>query len=95
MYVAFYQQFQAVGSLLWLQSGLHLMAASSRVRCHVAKPSNWFLERDIEVTVLKWLPQSPELSLTEHLWDVVKHDIHIMDVQPKNLQQLCEAIEPI
>ncbi len=31
----------------------------------------------------------------EHLWDVVERDIHIMDIQPTNLQQLRDAIMSI
>ncbi len=29
------------------------------------------------------------------LWDVVEREIHIMDVQPTNLQQPCDAIMTI
>ncbi len=51
-----------------------------------------FLEHDNEFTLLKCPPQSPDLNPIEHLWDVVEREIHIMDVQPTNLQQLCDAI---
>lgn len=64
--------------------------------CHKAQIiSNWFLEHDDEFTVLQWPPQSPDLNPIEHLWDVVERDIHIMDVQPTTLQQLCDAIMSI
>ncbi len=51
-----------------------------------------FLNMTNEFTLLKWAPQSPDLNPIEHLWDVVEREIHIMDVQPTNLQQLCDAI---
>jgi len=36
--------------------------------------------------------QSSDLSPIENLWDVVEQEIHIMDEQLTNLQQLCDAI---
>ncbi len=61
--------------------------------CHKAQIiSDWFLEHDNEFTLLKWPPQSPDLNPIEHLWDMVEREIHIMDVQLTNLQQLRDAI---
>ncbi len=57
--------------------------------------SDCFLEHDNEFTLLKWPPQSPDLNPIEQLWDVVEREIHIMDVQLTNLQQLCDAIMSI
>ncbi len=57
--------------------------------------SDWFLEHDNEFTLLKLPPQSPDLNPVEQLWDVVEREIHIMDVQTTNLQQLCDAIMSI
>ncbi len=64
--------------------------------CHKAQIiSDWFLEHDNEFTLLKWPPQSPDLNPIEHLLDVVEREIHIMDVQPTNLQQLRDTIMSI
>ncbi len=64
--------------------------------CHKAQIiSDWFLEHDNAFTLLKWPPQSPDINPIEHLWDVVEREIHIMDVQPTNLQQLRDAIMSI
>ncbi len=64
--------------------------------CHKAQIiSDWFLEHDNEFTLLKWPPQSPDLNPIEHLCDVVEREIHIMNVQPTNLQKLCDAIMSI
>ncbi len=61
--------------------------------CHTVQIiSDWFLEHDNEFTLLKWPPQSPDLNPIEHLWDVVEREIHNMDVEPTNLQQLHDAI---
>ncbi len=57
--------------------------------------SDWFFEHDNESTLLKWPPQLPDLNPIEHLWDVVEREIRIMDVQPTNLQKLCDAIMSI
>ncbi len=64
--------------------------------CHKAQIiSDCFLEHDNEFTLLKWPPQSPNLNPIENLWNVVEREIHIMDAQPTNLQQLHDAIMSI
>jgi len=49
--------------------------------CHKAQIiSNWFLEHNNELTVLKWSPQSPDLNPIEHLWDVMERELRSLDV---------------
>ncbi len=82
---------------LWLQcTHLLMYFQQDNAPYHKAQIiSDWFLEHDNEFTLLKWPPWSPDLSPIEHLWDVVEREIHIMDVQPTNLQQLRDAIMSI
>lgn len=40
-------------------------------------------------------PESPGLNPTVHLWNVVEHEICIMDVELTDMQQLCEAFRSI
>lgn len=46
--------------------------------------SNCFLEHDSELTVLKWPPESPDLSPIENLLDVVEREIDVVDELTKN-----------
>ncbi len=82
---------------LWLQcTHLLMYFQQDNAPCHKAQIiSDWFLEHDDEFTLLKRPPQSPDLNPIEHLWDVVKREIRIMDVQTTNLQQLRDAIMSI
>jgi len=68
-----------------------LMGASSRITHHVRKLKSSQPGFN-EFAVLKWSPQSPDLSPAERLWDVVEQEICIIDMQPTNLQQLHDAI---
>ncbi len=39
-----------------------------------------------------FLSMTPDLNPIEYFWDVVKREIHLEDVQPTNLQHLCDAL---
>ncbi len=67
--------------------------------CHKAQIiSDWFLEHDNEFTLLKWPPQSPDLSPIEHLWDVVEREIRILvmllscQYGPKSLRNVSNTL---
>lgn len=59
-----------------------VMATSNSLMSHKA-----YCKSSSEFTMLKWPPQSHDLKTTQHLWDLVEWEIHIMDVQMTNLQQ--------
>lgn len=41
--------------------------------CHTPKHfRGWFEEHDKDLKVLAWLPNSPDLNLIVHLWDVLE-----------------------
>ncbi len=65
------------------------MATSSRIMHHVTKL------KSSQTGFLNMTMSSLYLNPIEHLWDGVEREIHIMDVQPTNLQQLCDAIMSI
>ncbi len=46
----------------------------------------------LNMTMSSLYSQSPDLNPIDHLCDVVEREIHIMDVQPTNLQKLRDAI---
>lgn len=62
---------------------VHLCNTSSRTMHNVTnqKLADWIMVHINEVSELKCPPQSLDLNPTEHLWDVVKRKIQILDVQ--------------
>ena len=63
------------------------------VPCHGARiVQEWFQEHEGDFTLLRWLPQSPDLNPMEHLWDKVKRAIRQLVPQPSNLTELGSAI---
>lgn len=70
------------------------MPTSSRVMHSITelKPFQTDLSNMRMKNQFQWLPQSPHLSLIEHLWLVAGKEIGITDMQPRNLKQLCDVI---
>jgi len=72
------------------------MATSSRIMHHVTKLESFqigFLNLlDDLFNVLTWPTQSPDLNPIKHLWDVVERELCGLDVQPRNVHQLQDAI---
>ncbi|KAM9847499.1 neuronal PAS domain-containing protein 4-like [Aulostomus maculatus] len=54
--------------------------------------SKWFLEHDNQFPGLK---RPPHLNPAEHLWDAVRQESHIVDVQLTNLQELILRTENV
>lgn len=67
------------------------MAAVSRVTQHVTKLKQT-LTSFLKTTITQ-MALTSDLSAIEHLW--VDYQICIMDVQPANLQQLCDVMMTI
>uniref|UniRef100_A0AAR2LSB3 Tc1-like transposase DDE domain-containing protein n=1 Tax=Pygocentrus nattereri TaxID=42514 RepID=A0AAR2LSB3_PYGNA len=68
-----------------------LLLLTIRIMHHVTKlisSQTGFLNMTVSSNVLQWPPHSADLNPIEHLWDVVKWEIRIIDVQLTNLQQL-------
>jgi len=61
----------------------------------MSQSSNHFklvFEHENEFTVLKYLPQSPDVNPIEPLWDVVEQELCVLDMHPTNLHQLKDVI---
>ena len=74
----------------------HLMiATSSRIMHHLTNlksSQTCFLNMTMTLLYSIGLHRPPDLNSREHICDVVHQDIHILDMQPTNLQQLRDAI---
>ncbi len=66
----------------------HNRSFEPRIFFHLSQ----FLAVFLRVILRGLINTGPDLNPIEHLWDVVEWEIRIMDVQPTNLQQLCDAI---
>ena len=56
-------------------------------RAHVARLSIAFLQQN-NVDVLRWPPYGPDLSLIEHLWDILDSRVRRLPQPPTMLQVL-------
>ncbi|KAK3526203.1 hypothetical protein QTP70_017761, partial [Hemibagrus guttatus] len=63
------------------------ISQQDNVPCHKAKMvQEWFDEHNNRFEVLTWPPNSPDLNLIEHLWDVLDKQVRSMEAPPHNLQ---------
>lgn len=67
----------------------YLMACS--VKMHQMQSKSQFNEHNNAFSVLQELLHSPDLNPIAHLWNVQEQEIHCMNMQPTNLQELCHA----
>lgn len=44
-------------------------------RLHVIHQSFWNVLNAVDITLMEWLPNGPELNLIEHLWEVHKAQV--------------------
>ena len=66
-----------------------MLFQQDNARCHTAHVSMRYLDEQ-HVSVLLWLAFSPDLSLIEHLWNVLDHHVRHCDLQ--NADQLDECL---
>lgn len=59
---------------------------------HTSKKAKKCLQ-DLDMHVLEWPPQSPDLNPIEHLWDVLKRKLASYETQPRRIHELWERIE--
>jgi transposase len=43
--------------------------------------------------VMPWAPYSPDMNIIEHVWDIVKRIVSAREDQPKNLEELWQAVQ--
>lgn len=74
---------------------VHVFWWQENTLCHKTQILKRVSGHDNVFTILQQPPQSPDLNPTGKLWDVVEREIHIIDMQPTELQQLCDAMMSI
>ena len=59
---------------------------------HTSKKAKKCLQ-ELDMRVLQWPPQSPDLNPIEHLWDVLKRKLSSYQNPPQGIHELWERIE--
>ena len=74
-----------------LERGQQLLFQQDNAPSHTSKQTKRWMEQK-QIQQLSWPPQSPDLNLIEHLWDVLQRQINSRPLLPKTLSELKVAL---
>ncbi|CAJ0949241.1 unnamed protein product [Ranitomeya imitator] len=74
--------------------GPGFLLMQDKARPHVAGVSQPFLQ-DVGIEAMNWLTRSPDLTPTEHIWDIMSRTIHQRHIAPQTVQELADALVQI
>ena len=74
-----------------LERGQQLLFQQDNAPSHTSKQTKRWMEQK-QIQQLSWPPQSPDLNLIEHLWDVLQRQINSRSLLPKTLSELKVAL---
>ena len=71
--------------------GCHDLSTRQRPETHLKKAKKFL--QDLDMCVLEWLSQSPDLNPIEHLWDVLKRKLAGYPSPPRGIHELWERVK--